>query len=160
VYLGEPLLDPHGLAVRTGGHTAARQRARQHVWCRGELGTQDIGESALVGFDDGAGVVGDQPAQQGISVLIVAQVTGAIELVQAGGGEAGSVADVVQPGGGFDQIGVSAENRCQAACPGSDALDVRPPAGTGDLGGVHRRAVPASINCQATHSAQGRSTPA
>ena len=74
-------------------------------------------------------MVGDQPAQHGVGVLGVAKVPGAIELVQAGGGEAGGVADVVQPGGGFDQIGVRAENRCQAACPGGDALDVRPAAG-------------------------------
>ena len=31
--------------------------------------------------------------------------------------------------GGFQQIGLRAENRCQAACPGGDALDVRPAAG-------------------------------
>ena len=73
--------------------------------------------------------MGDQPAQHGIGVLRVAQVPGAVELVQAGGGEAGGVADVVQPGGGFQQIGVRAENRCQAACSGGDALDVRPAAG-------------------------------
>ena len=92
---------------------------------------QDVGKAPFAGFDDGAGVVGDQPAQQGIGVLGVAQVPGAIELVQAGGGEAGGVADVVQPGGGFDQVGVRAENRCQAACPGGDALDVSPAAGQG-----------------------------
>jgi hypothetical protein len=40
----------------------------------------------------------------------VAQVPGAVELVQAGGGEAGGVADVVQPRGGFQQISVRAEN--------------------------------------------------
>ena len=131
MYLGEPLLDRHGLAVRAGGHVAARQHAGQYVRCRVELGTQDIGESAFAGFDDGAGVMGDQPAQHGVGVLGVAQVPGAIELVQAGDGEAGGVADVVQPGGGFQQIGVRAENRCQAACPGGDALDVRPAAGQG-----------------------------
>ena len=98
-----------------------------------ELGTQDIGESAFAGFDDGAGVVGDQPAQHGIGVPGVAQVPGAIELMQAGGGEARGVADVVQPRGGFEQIGVRAENRCQAACPGGDALDMRPAAGQGFL---------------------------
>ena len=54
-----------------------------------ELQGQDIGEPALPGFDDGAGVVGDQPAQRGVGVLGVAQVAGAVELVQAGGGEAG-----------------------------------------------------------------------
>ena len=86
--LGEPPFGRHRLAVRAGGHVAARQHAGQDVWYRVELGTQDIGESAFAGFDDGAGVVGDQPAQQGIGVLSVAQVPGAIELVQAGGGVA------------------------------------------------------------------------
>ena len=131
--LGEPPVDPHGLAVRAGGHIAASQHAGQYVRCRVELGTQDIGEAAFAGFDDGAGVAGDQPAQHGIGVLGVAQVPGAIELMQAGGGEAGGVADVVQPRGGLQQIGVRAENRCQAACPGGDALDVRPAAGQGLL---------------------------
>jgi len=62
-------------------------------------------------------------------VLRVAKVPGAVELVQAGGGEVGGVADVVQPRGGFEQLGVRAEDGCQAACPGGDALDVRPAAG-------------------------------
>jgi hypothetical protein len=39
----------------------------------------------------------------------------------------------VQPRGGFYQLGVRAENRCQAACPVGDALDVRPAAGQGFL---------------------------
>jgi hypothetical protein len=43
-------------------------------------------------------------------VVGVAKVPGAIELVQARGGEAGGVADVVQPRGGFQQISVRAEN--------------------------------------------------
>ena len=94
---------------------------------------QDVGESAFVGFDDGAGVMGDQPAQHGVGVLGVAQVTGAVECVQARHGQAGRVADVVQPRGGFQEIGVRAENRCQAACPRGDALDVRPAAGEGLL---------------------------
>jgi len=135
--LGEPPFDPHGLAVRAGGHVAASQHAGQHagqhVRCRLELGTQDLGESAFAGLDDGAGVVGDQPAQHGIGVLGIAKVPRAVELMQAGGGEAGGIADVVQPGGGFQQLGVRAENGCQAACPGGDALDVRPAAGQGLL---------------------------
>jgi hypothetical protein len=74
-------------------------------------------------------VVGDQPAQHGTGVPDVAQVPGAVEGVQARHGEVGRVADVVQPCGGFQQIGVGAEDWCQAACPGGDALDVRPAAG-------------------------------
>ena len=76
-------------------------------------------------------MVGDQSAQHGIGVLGVAQVPGSVELVQAGGGEAAGLADVLQSRGGFEQIGVRAENRCQAVCPGGDALDVRPSAGHG-----------------------------
>jgi hypothetical protein len=52
-----------------------------------------------------------------------------IEGLQARDGQAGRVADVVQPGGGFEQIGVSPENRGQAACPGGHALDVCPATG-------------------------------
>jgi hypothetical protein len=54
------------------------------------------------------------------------------ELVQARDGKA--VADVVQPRGSFQQIGVSAENGCQAVCPGGDALG--PAARDGFLGNV------------------------
>jgi hypothetical protein len=58
--------------------------------------------------------------------------------VQLGGkviwaGSRGGVADVVQPRRGFQEIGVRAENGCQAACPGGDALDVGPAAGQGLL---------------------------
>ena len=56
MYLGEPPFDPHGLAVRTGGHVAASQNAGQHVRRGIELGTQDVGESAFAGFDDGTRV--------------------------------------------------------------------------------------------------------
>ena len=44
---------------------------------------QDVSKSAFAGFDDGAGVMGDQPAQQSVGVLGVAQVAGAVEYVQA-----------------------------------------------------------------------------
>ena len=77
--------------------------------------------------------MGDQPAQHGVGVLGVAQVPGAVEWVEARRGEAGRVADVVQPPGGFQEIGVSAENMVQAACPGGHTLDVLPPAGEGFL---------------------------
>jgi hypothetical protein len=154
MYLGEPPVDRHRLAVRTGGHVAASQNAGQRIRCRVEFGAQDVGESAFAGFDDGAGVVCDQPAQHGIGVLGVAQVPGAVELVQAGGGEVGGVADVVQPRGGFQQVGVRAENGCQAACPVGDALDVRPAAGQRFL-----EEYPGDLLrpwCQRVHAAQVR----
>ena len=90
LYLGEPLFDRHEFAVRADGHVTASQNAGHHVRCRGELGAQEIGESAFAGFDDGAGVMGDQPAQHGVGVLGVAQVTGAVQGVQARRGQAGA----------------------------------------------------------------------
>jgi hypothetical protein len=76
-------------------------------------------------------VIGDQLAQHRVGVLDVAQVAGTVQAVQAGCGEFGEVADVVQPGGGLQQSGVSAEGGRQAARPGGDPLDVRPAAGKG-----------------------------
>ena len=88
---------------------------------RGELAGQDVGEAAFFGLDDGAGVVRDQAAQQGFGVLDVAEVAGAVQAVQAGGGEFGEVADVVQPRGGLEQTGVRADGgarlRARAATP-------------------------------------------
>ena len=66
----------------------------------------------------------DESAQHGVGVLgVVAQVTGAVECVQALRGQVGRVADVVQPCGGLQQIGVSAGNGCQAARSRGNALD-------------------------------------
>ena len=97
--------------------------------CRLELEAQDVGKPAFVGFDDGVGVMGDQPAQHRVGVLGVAQVTGTVECVQARQGQVGRVADVVQPGRGLQKVSISAENGCQAACLRGDASDVRPAAG-------------------------------
>jgi hypothetical protein len=74
-------------------------------------------------------VMSNQSAQHGVGVLGVAQVPGTFQGVQAGYGQAGRVADVVQPRGGFQQISVRAENRRQTACPRGNALVVRPPTG-------------------------------
>ena len=89
------------------------------------------GEAAFFGLDNGAGVVRDQAAQRGFGVLDVAEVAGAVQAVQAGGGEFGEIADVVQPCGGLKELGVRAEGWLEATGPGGDALDVRPPAGKG-----------------------------
>ena len=129
MYLGEPLFDRHELTVRAGGHVAVGQRARKLLWRRLKLQAQDLSKSAFPGFDDGAGVMGDQPAQHAVCMLGVAQVAGAVECVQARHIKVGCVADIVKPRGSFQQIRVRAENSRQATCPGGDALDVRPAAG-------------------------------
>ena len=128
----QALLNGYVLAVWARDHVAVGQHAGKRVWRGLELPAQDVGESAFFGFDDGAGVVGDLSAQHGVGMLGVAEVPDAVEGMQARGGQAGRVADVMQPGG-FEQIGVSAENRRQTACPGGHALDVCPAAGEGLL---------------------------
>jgi len=65
-------------AVGAGGHVAEGQRVGQRPRRRGELAGQDVGEAAFFGLDDGAGVVRDQAAQQGLGVLGVAEVAGAV----------------------------------------------------------------------------------
>jgi hypothetical protein len=79
-YFSESPFDRDELAVRAGCHVAASQHAGKRVRGRLELQAQYVGESAFVGFDDGVGVMGDQPAQHGVGVLGVAQVTGAVRL--------------------------------------------------------------------------------
>jgi hypothetical protein len=59
----------------------------------------------------------------------VAEVAGAVECVQAGDGQVGYVADVVEPRRGFEKAGLSGENGWQPARPRGDALDVRSAAG-------------------------------
>jgi hypothetical protein len=78
-------------------------------------------------------MVRDQSAQQFVGVLDIPQVAGAVELVQTGMGQFGQIADVMQPCGSFQQVGVRAEGSCDAASPGSDALNVCPAAGEGSL---------------------------
>ena len=55
--------------------------------------------------------------------------------VQACYGQAGRVSDVVQPRRGFQEIGIRAENGCQAARPRGHALEARSAAGEGLLQG-------------------------
>jgi hypothetical protein len=131
--LGESPVDRYKLAGRAGGHLAASQRAGKGVRGGLELRAQDVGKSAFAGFGDGVGVMGDQSAQHGVDVLGVAQETGAVQGVEACNHQAGRVADVVQPRRGFQEIGIRAENGCQAASSRGDALDVRPAAGEGLL---------------------------
>jgi hypothetical protein len=126
MYFGELLFDRHEFAVWAGGHVAAGQYARKRVRRRFDLQVQDVGKSAFAGFDDGAAVMGDQPAPQGVGMLGVAQVPGAIELVQAREGKAGGVADVVQPCGGSSRPASASRTGARLRAPRVDALHVRP----------------------------------
>jgi hypothetical protein len=89
MYLGEPLFNRYEFAVRAGGHVAIGQRVGKLLRRRLKLQAQDLSKSAFAGFDDGAGVVGDQSAEHVVGAL----VPGAVELVQARDDEIGCVAD-------------------------------------------------------------------
>jgi hypothetical protein len=80
-----------------------------------------------LGLDDGAGVVCDEVAESGVCV-VVAEVAGAVEGVKAGIYEGGGVADVVEPGGGFEEVGVVAEDGDEGASLAGYALSVCPAA--------------------------------
>jgi len=67
------------LAVGAGGHVAESQRIGQVLRGPGELAGQEVGQAAFFGFDDGAGVVGDQAAQhlksvRRSAVIVLAEV--------------------------------------------------------------------------------------
>lgn len=99
--------------------------------CRGRWGelAGELGfEAAFAGLVSGAGVIGDQVAQPWVRVLDVAQVPGAVKGVEAGVGDIGGVADVVQPGGSVDEFGVLAQYGGQVVRGGGDALGVCPAA--------------------------------
>ena len=81
--LGESPIDRDELAVRASCHVAEGQRTGKHVRYRLELEAQNAGKSAFIGFDDGAGVVGDEAAQHGVGVLDIAKVTSTVQRVQA-----------------------------------------------------------------------------
>lgn len=64
----------HGqaFAVGAGGHVAIDEGLGEFVAFGGELGGEFVGEATLLGFDEGAGVVSDQPAESGVGVVGVA----------------------------------------------------------------------------------------
>ena len=61
-----------------------------------------------------------------VGTVHVAQVPGTIERMKPRVGEFGRVADVVQPRGGFEQLGVVTEDRSQGPGLRGDTLDVGP----------------------------------
>jgi hypothetical protein len=59
-------------------------------------------------------------------VLNVAEVAGTVEWVKAHVGKFRRVANVMQPGGGFEQFGVVTEDRSERASLCGDTFDVSP----------------------------------
>jgi hypothetical protein len=110
-------------------HVAIGQRIVEDHARGGELAAQLADKAAFLGFDDSAGVMRDQTAQDRVSEMRVAEVPGAVERMKAGLGQLGGVADVMQPRGGFEQIGVITEDRGERSGSRCDPLNMRPAAG-------------------------------
>jgi hypothetical protein len=81
----------------------------------------------------------DEAAQDRICMVHVAQVPGAIERMKTSLGQLRRVADVVQPSGGFEQVGVITENGSQDAGSRGDTLDMSPAAGEWDFEELARK---------------------
>jgi hypothetical protein len=90
-------------------------------------------------------------------VLDIPKVAGAVELMQASMGQLGQVTDVMQPCGGFQQVGVRAEGSCDTASLGGDALNVCPAAGEGGLQEFAGQVSGPGGGC--LHRSQARSVP-
>jgi hypothetical protein len=63
----------------------------------------------------------------------VAEVTGAVERVETRAYQLGRVANVMEPGGGSEQIGVAAKDRGERPSPRGDTLDMSPTTRKGDF---------------------------
>ncbi len=90
-------------------------------------------QAAVLGFDDSAGVMRNQAAEDRVGEVDVAQVPGAVQRMKAGLDQLGQVADVMQPRGGFEQVGILAEDRGKGSGSRGNPLNMCPAAGEGDF---------------------------
>jgi len=96
--LGKTFAHRHRLPVRTGGQVRVPQRIAQVALLVTELTAQDRYQAALLGLENGAGVVRDQ-AREPIAKSSGTQPAGTVERMEPGPGQVGRVPDVVQPRG-------------------------------------------------------------
>ena len=127
-YLRQTVVDSERVAVRARGHVAVGKCFGQAAWRDRELSEQDTTQAAFLCLDHSAGVVGDEAAKHVVGVLDVTEVSGSVERMEAGVDQLGGVADVMEPGSGFEQVGILAEDRPKSAGLPSNALAVCPAA--------------------------------
>lgn len=116
------------LPVGASGHVAVDERLSQIAGRRPEFAYQVSCKAAFLGFDQCAGVMRDHPAQERFGALDVAEVSGAVERMEAGVVKIRRVPNVVQPRCGFNDFGIRAENQSQGLGLRGNALRVRPAA--------------------------------
>jgi hypothetical protein len=124
----QPVADLQVLAVRASRHIAVDQRLSHVAGRRPELAHQVSRKPAFLRFDQCAGVMRNQPAQQRFGACDVAEVPGTVERMEPGAVKIRRVADVVQPRGGFHEFGVPRKKIPQRPGRRGHALRVRPAA--------------------------------
>jgi hypothetical protein len=134
--------------------TSVRQYAGQFLRRGLELKAQCISESAFFGFDDRAGVVGDEPARHGVGVVGVAQIAGAVKSVQArchpprpGKARSRCRAAMLRLPGGRHQR----REQAPGCVPARRRPGRAPSGGGGDLGGVPGQDVQAMKSACSRH---------
>jgi len=126
--LAETLLNLDRLPHRRGRHVGVRDRIQQKPFDRLELRDQLIGQTPILGLDQRTRMMGDQPANQGISAGDVAQVSGAIKRMEAGLNKIRRIADVMEPRGSNQSGSVITGEVGDGLSLATDTLTVRPPA--------------------------------
>jgi hypothetical protein len=124
--LRKSVCNGHGFAIWGCGHVAVGQRVPEWLVYSRELVGELIGEASLARLDDGAGVTGHEAREGVVGVGHIAEVTSTVERMEARHGNLWAVADVVQPGGSFEEIGVVTKDGCQRVGLSGNALGVRP----------------------------------
>jgi hypothetical protein len=131
--LRQPVTHRHWESSRTRRHVAVGEGiAEPWAWHR-KLRCQLPVNRPLPSLYDRAGVVGHQPAQDRISVVHITQIPCPIKGMKPRVSQFGGVTDVMQPGRGLKQPGVTPEDRSQESGSLSHPLNMRPPAGQRNL---------------------------
>ncbi|WP_374536127.1 hypothetical protein [Micromonospora aurantiaca (nom. illeg.)] len=121
----DALVDVEALSIRPDREVGGDERVHHGSHFERKVG-ELVCETALGCFDPGTGVMGHQ-ADKPRRVVVVLQVSRAVQGVQAGIHKAGCLADVVQPRGYHQQITITRFDRDrQLRGPPADTLDMGP----------------------------------
>ncbi|GAQ63615.1 hypothetical protein SsS58_03998 [Streptomyces scabiei] len=114
--------------VRRCRHVAVQQRVDQVGALQLELAFKFLAKSALLRFQQGAGVMGHKANDPFVRTFLISEEPRTVQGMEARGRDGRRVADVMQHGGGFQQLGVVSQNRAQGASALGDPERVCPPA--------------------------------
>jgi hypothetical protein len=115
------------VAVWRGRHIAIGQSITEYRINGRELADQLFGQATFLGLNDRARVPGDQAAECLFGLADIPEIACPVEGMEAGIHQRRRVADVVQPGCGFDQLRVGAKHGSEGAGLRGDTSDMRPP---------------------------------